>query len=182
MKFPRISGPGIARTQTHELCVRARLAGRGFIPDCRKSATRIPKTKDCPASQPAGPMRVQKRPPQNTATIRDAPNPTPLPAIAVKIPSGKPTSRCLFGSVSALAIMRQLSGNISTASLFARPLAEENRLATYGANARAISIHMGLVQSSLGSAAARAKVQRRRRSKSTSARSARRLIILIGSA
>jgi hypothetical protein len=85
-------------------------------------------------------------------------------------------------SMSDSAIMRQLRRNISTASLFASPLAEENHLTTYGASALAISIHMGLVQSSLGSAAARAKVQRRRRSKSTSARSARRLIILIGSA
>src|SRR6202034_951652 len=76
--------------------------------------------------------------------------------------------------------MRQLRCNISTASLFASPLAEENHFTTYGANALAMSIQMGLVQSSLGSAAGRAKVQKRRRSKSTSARSARRLIILIG--
>jgi hypothetical protein len=86
------------------------------------------------------------------------------------------------GSIRASAIMCQLRCNISTASLFASPLAEEIHLTTYGANALAISIHMGLVQSSLGSAAARAKVQRRRRSKSTSARSARRLIMLRGSA
>ena len=85
-------------------------------------------------------------------------------------------------SMSDSAIMRQLRRNISTASLFSSPLAEENHLTPYGANALAISVQMELAQSSLGSAAARAKVQRRRRSKSTSARSARRLIILIGSA
>jgi hypothetical protein len=52
----------------------------------------------------------------------------------------------------------------------------------YGANALAISILTRLVQSSLGSAAARAKAQSRRRSESTSAKSARRLIVPIGSA
>jgi error-prone DNA polymerase len=38
--------------------------------------------------------------------------------------------------------MRQLRRNISTAPLFAGPLAEENHLTTYGASALAISIHI----------------------------------------
>ncbi len=52
----------------------------------------------------------------------------------------------------------------------------------YGANALAISIHNILLHSGLGSAAARANVQSWTRSVSTSARSARRLTIPIGSA
>ena len=52
----------------------------------------------------------------------------------------------------------------------------------YKARALAMSIHTRLFHACRGSAAARAKVQSRRRTSSTSARSARRLTIPIGSA
>src|SRR5580658_575781 len=52
-------------------------------------------------------------------------------------------------------------------------LEKKQAIRNQAANASAISIHTGLHQSFLGSAAARAKVQSRRRSLSTRARSAR---------